>query len=150
MQAHLQEALTQCRHLQNLVASVEVRPKQVHALPAKRSVSPTATERAPVDGGRVSTLADAPVHSDIPTSQQQQTRREQELTVDLEQARQQIKKLQQVPSRCYLHDIIENIFFVLIAMPYVQENVTANKRRQGRCQRQRQTAHRLVGNRHRS
>ena len=118
--AHLQEALKQSRHLQNLVGGVETRPEQVHAIPAKRSVPPTASERAPSTNRQ-----ETPVHSDTPTSQQQQTRREQELSGELEQARQQIKILQQVLSRCYLHDIIEYIFFVLIAMPYVQENVTA-------------------------
>jgi hypothetical protein len=60
---------------------------------------------------------ETPVHSDTATSQQQQTRREQELSAELEQARQQIKMLQQVLSRCYLHDIIEYIFFALIAVP---------------------------------
>jgi len=64
---------------------------------------------APVDGARVSNREETPVHSDTTTSQQQQTRREQELSVELEQARQQIKILQQVLSRCYLHDIIEYI-----------------------------------------
>ena len=119
MQAHLRDALKQCRQLQDLVASVETRPEQVHALPAKRSVPPTASERAPVDGARASNRQETPVHSDTATSQQQQTRREQELSAELEQARQQIKM--QVLSRCYLHDIIEYIFFALIAVPYVQE-----------------------------
>jgi hypothetical protein len=105
VQAHLQEALKQSRHLQDLVASVKMRPEPAHALPEKQSVPPTASERAPVE---------TPVHSDTATSQQQQTRREQELSVELEQARQQIKTLQQVLSRCYLHDIIEYIFFILI------------------------------------
>ena len=114
--AHLQEALKQSRHLQDLVGGVETRPEQVHAIPAKRSVPPTASERAPSTNRQ-----ETPVHSDTPTSQQQQTRREQELSVELEQARQQIKILQQVLSRSYIHDIIEYIFFVLIAMPYVQE-----------------------------
>ena len=62
-----------------------------------------------MDGARVSNREETPVHSDTPTSQQQQTRREQELSVELEQARQQIKILQQVLSRCYLHDIIKYI-----------------------------------------
>ena len=99
---HLQEALKQSRDLQDLVASVKTRPEQANVLPAERSVPPTASERAPVE---------TPVHSDTATSQQQQTRREQELSVELEQARQQIKMLQQVLSRCYLHDIIEYISF---------------------------------------
>jgi hypothetical protein len=107
MQAHLRDALKQCRQLQDLVASVETRPEQVHALPAKRSVyhsvPPTASERAPVDGARASNREETPVHSDTATSQQQQTRREQELLVELEQARQQIKILHQVLSRSYLH-----------------------------------------------
>ena len=85
--------------------------RQVNELPRMESVFRAGQ-------GRLCTLIS-------PTSQQQQTRREQELSVELEQARQQIKILQQVLSRCYLHDIIEYIFFVLIAMPYVQENVTA-------------------------
>ena len=102
--AHLQEALKQSRHLQNLVGGVETRPEQVHAIPAKRSVPPTASERAPSTNRQ-----ETPVHSDTPTSQQQQTRREQELSGELEQARQQIKILQQVLSRCYLHDIIKYI-----------------------------------------
>ena len=86
--ALLQEALKQSRHLQNLVGGVETRPEQV-------SVPPTASERAPSTNRQKT-----PVHSDTPTSQQQQTRREQELSVELEQARQQIKILQQVLSRC--------------------------------------------------
>jgi hypothetical protein len=114
VQAHLQEALKQSRHLQDLVASVKMRPEPAHALPEKQSVPPTASERPPVDGARASTREETPVHSDTATSQQQQTRREQELSVELEQARQQIKTLQQVLSRCYLHDIIEYIFFILI------------------------------------
>ncbi len=101
--AHLQEALKQSRHLQDLVASVKTRPEQANVLPAKRSVPHTASERAPVE---------TPVHSDAATSQQQQTRREKELLVELEQARQQIQTLQQVLSRCYLHDIIEYIFLL--------------------------------------
>ena len=92
--AHLQEALKQSRHLQNLVGGVETRPEQLHVIPAKRSVPPTASERAPSTNRQ-----ETPVHSDTPTSQQQQTRREQELSVELEQARQQIKILQQVLSR---------------------------------------------------
>ncbi len=52
-----------------------------------------------MDGARVSNREETPVHSYTPTSQQQQTRREQELSVELEQARQQIKILQQVLSR---------------------------------------------------
>jgi hypothetical protein len=115
VQAHLQEALKQSRHLQDLVASVKTRPEQAHVLPG--SVPPTASERAPVDGARASNREETPVHSDTATSQQQQTRREQELSAELEQARQQIKMLQQVLSRCYLHDIIEYIFFALIAVP---------------------------------
>ena len=62
-----------------------------------------------MDGARVSNRKETPVHSDTSTSQQQQTSREQELSVELEQARQQIKILQQVLSRCYLHDIIKYI-----------------------------------------
>ncbi len=53
--------------------------------------------------------------------QQPQARREQEISIELEQPRQQIKMLKQVPSRCYLHNIMEYIFFVLIAMLFVQE-----------------------------
>jgi hypothetical protein len=110
MQAQLRDALKQCRQLQDLVASVETRmhllqdlvasvetrPQQVHALTAKRSAPPTASERTPVDGACVSNVEETMVTYDTPTSQQQQTRREQELSVELEQARQQIKILQQV------------------------------------------------------
>ena len=69
-----------------------------------------------MDGARVSNREETPVHSDTPTSQQQQTRRDQELSVELEQALccQQIKILQNF--------ITKDIFFVLIAVPYVQEN----------------------------
>ena len=69
VQAHLQEALKQSRHLQDLVASVETRPEQAHVLPAKRSVPPTASERAPVDGARVSNREETPVQSDTATEE---------------------------------------------------------------------------------
>jgi len=48
--------------------------------------------------------------------QQPQARREQEISIELEQPRQQIKMLKQVLSRCYLHNIMEYIAFVLLAM----------------------------------
>ena len=49
------------------------------------------------------------VHTDTgATSQQPQTSREAlELSVELEQARQQITTLQQVLSRCYLHSFLK-------------------------------------------
>ncbi len=110
VQAHLQEALKQSRLLQDLAASKETRLEPAHALPEKQSVPPTTSERAPVDGEHVSNREGTPVLSDTATSQQQQTRREQELSVELEQARQQIKILQQVHCRVATSMISLNIF----------------------------------------
>ena len=52
----IQDALKHVVHLQDLVATVETRPVQVHAIPAKRSVPPTVSERAHADVARVSNV----------------------------------------------------------------------------------------------
>ena len=102
VKAHLQEALKQCRHLQDLV----VRPETGMGCAASSSMrsqgQPEAIPHAMPRGAEQSA-----VHSGA-TSQQTQTSRERlELSVELEKARQQIVTLQQVLSLCYLHNFVK-------------------------------------------
>ena len=89
VEAHLKEALKQSRHLQELVARSHAQPQDMpHAMPRGAEQSAECS-----DSGA--------------TSQQLQTSREGlELSVALENARQQIIILQQVLSSCYSHILL--------------------------------------------
>ena len=89
VEAHLKEALKQSRHLQEMVTRSHAQPQDMpHAMP--RGAEQSAA------------------HSDTgATTQQPQTSREGlELSAALEQARQQIIKLQQVLSRFATHTFL--------------------------------------------
>ncbi len=104
VKAHLQEALKQSRHMQDLVVRPETGMGCAASSSMRSQAQPEAT-RHPMPSG----AEQSAVHSGTgATSQQPQTSREGlQLSVELEKARQQIITLQQVLSRCYLHNFLK-------------------------------------------